>query len=69
MVSSETDTMELTVEWLNEFKLLACVIQNAYLAETCRENIWTRFGTKFGYDLGNIIIVVGVLYILKVSGS
>ena len=54
---------------MNDLKVLACDIQNAYLTAKCREKIWTRAGPEFGSDQGKIMLVVRALYGLKSRGA
>ena len=69
VVSRDTVRIALTIAHLNDLKVLACDIQNAYLNAKCRENIWTIAGPEFGSDTGNLIIVVRALYGLKSRGT
>ena len=43
-VSRDSVRIDLKILALNDLDILACDIQNAYLTEVCRENIWTRAG-------------------------
>ena len=57
----------MTIALLNDLKILACDIQNAYLTARYSEKIWTITGSKFGSDAGKIMIVVRTLYGIKYS--
>ena len=59
----------LTIAALNDLKILACDIQNAFLTAKCREKIWTVAGPEFGSDHGKTMLVVRALYGLKSSGA
>jgi Reverse transcriptase (RNA-dependent DNA polymerase) len=59
----------LTIAALNDLKVMACDIQNAYLTADCREKIWTRAGPEFGSEAGKIFIVKKALYGLKSAGA
>ena len=52
---------------VNYLKVLAYNIQNGYLTEKCRENIWTVVGTEFIPEQGMAILVLRTLYVLKLS--
>ena len=59
----------MTIAALNDLKVLACKIQNAYLTAKSREKIWTIAGPEFGSDAGKLMIAVRALYDLKYSGA
>ena len=65
VVSRDSVRIALTIAALNDLKILACNIQNAYLNAQCREKIWTIAGPEFGSDAGKLMIVVRALYGLK----
>ena len=69
VVSRDSVRIALTIAALNDLKVLACDIQNAYLTAQCREKIWTRAGPEFGSDQGKIMIIVRALYGLRSSGA
>ena len=69
VVSRDSVKIALTVAALNDLKILACDIQNAYLTAQCREKIWTIAGPEFRSDARNIMIVVRTLYGLKSIGA
>ena len=56
VVSRHSVRIVLTIAALNDLKVMACDIQNAYLTADCREKIWTRAGPEFGSETGTIII-------------
>ena len=47
VVSRESVFIALKIAALNDLDILACDIQNEYLTELCRENIWTRAVPEF----------------------
>ena len=59
----------MTIAALNDLKVLACNIKNAYLTAKCREKIWTIAGPELGSDAGKIMIVVRAFYGHKSSGA
>jgi hypothetical protein len=59
----------LTIAALNDLKVMACDIQNAYHTADCREKIWTVAGPEFGSEAGNIFIIKKALYGLKSAGA
>ena len=69
LVSRDSVWIVLTIAALNDLKLLACDIQNAYLTDKFREKICTIAGPKFRSDVGKRMIVVRALYGLKYSGA
>ena len=69
VVSHDSVRIALTVAALNDLKLMACDIQNAYLTADCREKIWTRAGPEFGSESGTIFLVKKALYGLKSAGA
>ena len=69
VVSRDSVQISLTIAALNDLKVLACDIQNAYLTVKCREKIWTIAGPEFGSEAGQIMIIVRALYGLKSSGA
>ena len=58
VVSRDSVRIALTIAALNNLKVLTCDIQNSYLTDKYRENIWTRTGPEFRTDQGKIIIIV-----------
>ena len=69
VVSRDSVRIALTIAALNDLKVLACDIQNAYLTAKCREKIWTIAGPEFGSDKGKKMLIVRALYGLKSSGA
>ena len=69
VVSRDSVRIALTIAALNDLKVLACDIQNAYLTADCREKIWTRAGPEFGSEADTIFIVKKALYGLKSAGA
>ena len=69
VVSRDSVRICLTIAALNDLKVLACDIQNAYLTAKCHEKIYTIAGPEFGSDAGKIMIVTRSLYGLKSSGA
>ena len=68
-MSRDSVRIALTIAALNDLKIMACDIQNAYLTADCREKIWTRAGPEFGSEAGTIFIVKKALYGLKSTGA
>ena len=48
VVSCDLVQIALTIAALNNLKVMACNIQNAYLTAPCREKIWTCAGPNLG---------------------
>ena len=69
VVSRDSVRIALTIAALNELKIQACDIQNAYLTAPCREKFWMIAGSEFGSDKGKRMLVVRALYGLKSSGA
>ena len=69
VVSRDSVRNAFTIAAINDLKVLACDIQNAFLSAKCREKIWTTAGPEFGSDKGKIMIIVQALYGLKTSGA
>ena len=67
VVSRDSVKIALTIAALDDLDNLACDIQNSYLMEVYRENMWTRAGPEFGSEEGTIIIVKMAIYGLKSS--
>lgn len=65
VVSRDSVRIALTIAALNDLKVLACDMQNAYLTADCREKIWTQAGAEYGSEAGTIFIVKKALYGLK----
>ena len=56
VVSRYSVRIALNIATLNELDIMACNIQNTYLTELCRENIWTFAGPEFGEEEGTLIL-------------
>ena len=69
VVSRDSVRIALTIAALNDLKILACDIQNAYLSAPCREKIYCVAGPEFGSEAGKIMIVRKALYGLRSSGA
>ena len=69
VVSRDSVRIALTIAALNDLKIQACDIQNAYLTAPCREKFYCIAGTEFGSEKGKIMIVTRALYGLKSSGA
>ena len=69
VVSRDSVRIAFLYAALNDLKVFACDIQNAYLTAECREKIWCRAGPEFGDKEGKIMIIVRALYGLKSSGA
>jgi hypothetical protein len=69
VVSRDSVRIALLIASLNDLKLLACDIQNAYLTADCREKIYIKAGHEFGSEAGSIMVIRKALYGLKSSGA
>ena len=69
VVSRDSVRIALTIAALNDLKIMACDIQNAYLTADCREKIWTIGGPEFGSEAGTAFLVKKALYGLKSAGA
>ena len=69
VVSRDSVRIALTIAALNDLKVRACDIQNAYLTAPCKEKIYTTAGPEFGSDMGKQMVVVRALYGLKSAGA
>jgi hypothetical protein len=69
VVSSDSVRLALTIAALNDLKVMACDIQNAYLTAYCHEKIWTRAGAEFGSKAGARFLVKKAFYGLKSAGA
>ena len=65
VVSRDSVVIALTISALNGLYILACDIQNSYVTSKCREIIFTKAGTEFGSEEGNIMVVRMALYGMK----
>jgi hypothetical protein len=57
VVSRDSVRLALTIAALNDLKVMACDIQNAYLNADCREKIWAKAGPEFGSEAGTVFLV------------
>ena len=69
VVSRDSVRIAFLIAALNDLKVMACDIQNAYLTARCREKVWCRAGPEFGADEGKIMLITRALYGLKSSGA
>ena len=69
LVLRELVHIAFTIVDLNELDILSCDINNAYLTDECRDNIWTRAVPEFGSEAGTIMIVRMALCGIKSSGT
>jgi hypothetical protein len=69
VVSRDLVRIALLIAALNDLKLLACGIQNAYLTADCRKRTFITAGQEFGSEAGSLMIVKKALYVLKSSGA
>ena len=59
----------LNIAAFNDFDMLDCDIQNAYLTADCRERVRVISGPEFGSEAGNNMLARNSLYGLKSSGA
>jgi hypothetical protein len=55
VVSRDSVSIALMIAALNDLKVMACDIQNAYLTADCMEKIWTTGGPEFGSEAGTVL--------------
>ena len=67
VVSRETGKIAFLIAALNDPKILAGYIQNAYLNVYTKEKIYFRAGKEWKYNKGRVIIITRALYGLKSS--
>ena len=67
VVSQDSVCIILLIAALNDLKIMACEIQNAYLTADYWEQIWTSAGPEFGSKRGQPMIIKKALYRLKSS--
>ena len=67
VVSRETVRIAFLIAALNDLKILAGDIQNAYLNAYTKEKIFFRAGDEWKHDKGKIVIITRALYGLKSS--
>jgi hypothetical protein len=69
VVSRDTVRLFFLLAALNDMELLSCDIQNAYLAATKKEKVWTEFTDQLGPEYkGRKAIIAKALYGLRSSG-
>ena len=69
VVSRETVRLALTYAALNDLKVMAADIQNAYLTAPTSQKLWTTCGREFGADFKKRAIVTRALYGNKAAGA
>ncbi len=69
VVSRETVRIALTIAALNDLKVKAADILNAYISAPIKEKVWCALGPEFGLDAGKSAIIVRTLYGLKSAGA
>ena len=70
VVSRDSIRIAFLLASLNNLKVLACDIGNAYLNAPCREKIWFLGGPDVGTEYqGKVCVMVRALYGLKSSGA
>jgi hypothetical protein len=69
VVSQETLRIALTLAALNDLKVKATDILNAYISAPKKEKVWCALGSEFGFDAGKSAINVRALYGLKSAGA
>ena len=67
VVSCETASTAILIAALNDLRVLAGDIQNAYLNAHTKERIYFRAGSKWKHNKGRVIIITRALYGLKLS--
>jgi hypothetical protein len=58
VVSRETIRIALTITALNDLKVKAADILNAYISAQIKEKVWCALGPEFGPDTGKSAIIV-----------
>ena len=69
VVSRDSIRIAFLLAALNDLKICAADVGNAYLNAPCKEKIWTVAGLEFGSEVGSVMIIVRALYGLKSSGA
>jgi hypothetical protein len=69
VVSRETVCIALLMAALNDLKVKAGDVLNAYITAPITEKVWTVLGPKFATDAGKTSIIVRALYELKSAGA
>jgi Reverse transcriptase (RNA-dependent DNA polymerase) len=69
VISHNSVWIAFLITALNDLKIVACDVGNAYLNDPCHKKIWFVAGPEFGSHQGMMIKVVRALYGLKSSGA
>jgi hypothetical protein len=69
VVSRDGVRIAFLIAALNDIKILACDVGNAYLNVPCREKVWFTAGPEFGSQQGTVVKVVRASFGLKSSGA
>ena len=70
VVSRDSMQIAFTIVALNNLKILAADVQNAYLNAPTKEKLYTIAGLEFGHEnKGRPAIIVRALYGLRSSGA
>ncbi len=69
VVSRETIRIAPTIAALNDLKVKAADILNAYISAPIKEKVWCALGPEFGPVAGKSAIIVHALYGLKSAGA
>lgn len=69
VVSRDSVRICLLLAALNDLDIQSADIENAYLTAPCREKCWTRGGSEFGAQKGEVFLIERALYGLKSSGA
>ena len=69
VVSRESVRIAFLVAALNDLKIEAADIQNAYLNAPTREKVHIVCGPEFGHNQGRVAVIVRALYGLRSSGA
>jgi hypothetical protein len=69
VASRDSVRLAFCIAGLNNLKIIACDVSNAYLYAPCREKIWPQGGLDIGKDCGKVLIAHRALYGLKFNGA
>ncbi len=69
VVSRETVHIALTLAALNDLKVKAADILNAYISAPIKEKVWCALGPEFGLNTGKSAFIVRALCGLKSAGA
>jgi hypothetical protein len=69
IISHETVGIALTIATLNDLKVKAANILDAYLSAPIKEKVWCVLGSEFGPDTGKSAIIIQAFYGLKSDGA